>query len=160
MYWTQWFVETCPQTELTVKWHVSLCTLWTWDKCLIFPRSKIIINICKKEPFRHSWWFLCVHENQIRRWNREKRLSENENSVSQTHLQQSPRSTNETALWDTFLFRGVMLKRATHELLSQNTVKSETRGQLLEMGENYFYLYHNYLPQYISNVYYWMCRNS
>ncbi|XP_026198759.1 AT-rich interactive domain-containing protein 5A [Anabas testudineus] len=50
-------------------------------------------------------------------------------------MAQSPRSTNETALWDTFLFRGVMLKRATHELLSQNTVKSETRGQLLEMAQ-------------------------
>ncbi|GLD66800.1 AT-rich interactive domain-containing protein 5A [Lates japonicus] len=36
---------------------------------------------------------------------------------------------------DTFLFRGVKLKRAPHELLSQNTVKPETRRQLLEMAQ-------------------------
>ncbi|XP_029016675.1 AT-rich interactive domain-containing protein 5A isoform X2 [Betta splendens] len=35
---------------------------------------------------------------------------------------------------DIFLFRGVMLKRSTHELLSQNTVKSDARRQLLEMA--------------------------
>ncbi|XP_042344918.1 AT-rich interactive domain-containing protein 5A [Plectropomus leopardus] len=36
---------------------------------------------------------------------------------------------------DTFLFRGVKLKRAQHELMSQNTVEPETRRQLLEMAQ-------------------------
>ncbi|XP_071338596.1 AT-rich interactive domain-containing protein 5A isoform X2 [Trachinotus anak] len=36
---------------------------------------------------------------------------------------------------DTFLFRGVELKRVPHELMSQNTVKPETRRQLLEMAQ-------------------------
>ncbi|KAM6944076.1 AT-rich interactive domain-containing protein 5A [Lycodopsis pacificus] len=36
---------------------------------------------------------------------------------------------------DTFLFCGVKLKRAPHELLSQNSVKPETRRQLLEMAQ-------------------------
>ncbi|XP_047446920.1 AT-rich interactive domain-containing protein 5A isoform X2 [Mugil cephalus] len=36
---------------------------------------------------------------------------------------------------DTFLFRGVKLKRASLELLSQNTVRPETRRQLLEMAQ-------------------------
>lgn len=36
---------------------------------------------------------------------------------------------------DTFLFRGIELKSEMHELLSANTEKLETRGQLLTMGE-------------------------
>ncbi|XP_022055543.2 AT-rich interactive domain-containing protein 5A [Acanthochromis polyacanthus] len=36
---------------------------------------------------------------------------------------------------DTFLFHDVKLKRASYELLPQNTVKPETRGQLLEMAQ-------------------------
>uniref|UniRef100_A0A3Q1ALA7 ARID domain-containing protein n=1 Tax=Amphiprion ocellaris TaxID=80972 RepID=A0A3Q1ALA7_AMPOC len=36
---------------------------------------------------------------------------------------------------DTFLFHDVKLKRASYELVSQNTVKPETRGQLLEMAQ-------------------------
>lgn len=102
--------------------------------------SKVKVSKWRVWQFKHSWCLLPETQEMKQRTDIVRLTWQKKNSVSQTRLLQSVESTNETARWRHLPISWCEVEESAAWIIVTKHCQ-ETRRQLLEMGENYFYLY-------------------